>query len=59
MTPVIKTAATSQQQVRELTRELTVDELVQVSGGAPSAAPKKDPQVYRTYTLENTMISGY
>ena len=57
MTTAIKTAATSQQ-VREPTRELTADELALVIGGAPSAAPKK-PQVYLTYTMENTMISGY
>jgi hypothetical protein len=57
MTTAIKIAATSQQ-VREPTRELTADELALVIGGAPSAAPKK-PEVYLTYTMENTMISGY
>jgi hypothetical protein len=56
MTTALKTAATSQQ-VREPTRELTMDELVQVSGGAPKAAPKSPPAYY-TITLENTMISG-
>ena len=57
MTTAIKTAATSQQQVREPTRELTVDQLALVIGGAPSAAPK-NPPVYYTITMENTMISS-
>jgi hypothetical protein len=56
MTTAIKTAATTRQ-VREPTRELTVDQLALVIGGAPSAAPKKPP-VYYTVSMENTMISS-
>ena len=45
MTTTINATATNAQS-REPTRELTEDQLAQVSGGAPSAAPKpKDPQV--------------
>ena len=58
MTTAIKTAATSQQQVREPTRELTVDELALVIGGAPSAAPK-NPPVYLTMTMDHVMVSSY
>jgi|SoimicMinimDraft_3_1059731.scaffolds.fasta_scaffold110482_2 bacteriocin-like protein len=45
MTTTINATATNAQS-REPTRELTEDQLAQVSGGAPSAAPKpKDPPV--------------
>ena len=49
MTTTINATATNAQS-REPTRELTEDQLAQVSGGAPSAAPK-DPPVRESISL--------
>jgi hypothetical protein len=39
--------------------ELTADDLEQVWGGKPSAAPQKQPEKYLEYRLDTVMISGY
>lgn len=39
--------------------ELTADDLEQVWGGKPSAAPQKQPEKYLTYELNTVMVSGY
>jgi hypothetical protein len=59
MTAEIKPAAApDKKEVHEPSRELNVDELASVVGGAPSAKPSAKLETYLTITLNNTMISG-
>jgi hypothetical protein len=55
----INTSVTSKQ-VREPTDlELTADELEHVGGGGTKGTGTTKPQGFLTYTMSNTMISGY
>jgi hypothetical protein len=57
-TNAINTSGTSKQLREPKDLELTADKLEHVWGGTKGTGTTK-PQEYLTYTMSNTMISGY